>query len=179
MTEPRCTCYEPDAGFVFNPNPGVRCKKHPHCLFDHAEMQADKTWKFPDGNTFELGAVVKGNGMLAFKVRCVGCGKTSGELKKADFLALVERGVLYTWTRDAYAHADTHVCQVRGCGRKDTELHHFAPRNMFPDADNWPVLPLCRDHHRMWHTTMNGYRFQGITATPVEDWHGKVRRGTA
>lgn len=170
---PKCTCVEREHTYVFNPNPGIKCRKHPACIFEHPEYNPKlKTWIFPKQNTFELGGVIKTNGMLAFKIRCVGCGKTSSELKKTDFLHLCERGIPYTWTRDTYAHADTHVCQVKGCGSTDIEWHHFAPRNTFPDADNWPYLPICREHHRQWHLTMDGYRFQA--AKDAEPWHGKA-----
>lgn len=32
--------------------------------------------------------------------------------------------------------------------------HHIAPRALFPDADEWPILPLCDTCHRRWHTIM-------------------------
>lgn len=174
MNQTVCGCYEKNHGFIFNQHPGVRCRIHPHCILEHADYNPKlKTWIFPPDNTFELGGVIKTNGSIAFKVRCVGCGKTSGEIKKADFLYLVERGTPYTWTRDTYAHADSHICQVKSCGRTDIEWHHFAPRNTFPDADEWPYLPLCREHHRLWHVTMDGYRFQA-KAESIEPWHGQA-----
>jgi hypothetical protein len=177
--EKPCKCYDPDHGWAFNPHPGVKCRKHPVCPFGHPTWNSTlKQWIFPEARTFELGGTIKANGIIAFRVRCVGCGNTSGEIKKKDFIALVERGVNYTWTRDNYAHADAGVCQVRGCGRLDVEMHHFAPQNMFPDADNWPYLPLCKTHHRLWHTTMDGYKFQAKTLEAVEDWHGLVRSAT-
>lgn len=43
-------------------------------------------------------------------------------------------------------------CCVEGCERKDTQLHHFAPRHLFgEDADLWPTGYLCTDHHSEWH----------------------------
>jgi len=48
------------------------------------------------------------------------------------------------------------------CGRKGTELHHWAPRKHFGvEADLWPVDWLCRDCHRRWHVETGiavGYR---------------------
>ena len=188
LTPPKCTCVEREHNYAFNEHPGVRCKKHPHCIFEHAQYNAAiKAWIFPKANTFELGGAIKTNGMIAFRVRCTGCGNTSWELKKTDFAALMERGILYTWTRDAYAHADTNVCQVKGCGRTDVSFHHFAPRNVFgEEADSYPVLPLCQDHHTGpggWHDRMNGYQWKakGIAPQPkpaaqenLEPWHGRA-----
>ena len=34
------------------------------------------------------------------------------------------------------------------CERTDScELHHVAPRAVFADADQWPVIALCRSCH--------------------------------
>lgn len=33
----------------------------------------------------------------------------------------------------------------------DLDLHHWAPRSLFQDADDWPVALLCLDCHREWH----------------------------
>lgn len=55
------------------------------------------------------------------------------------------------------------------CGRRGTELHHWAPRKHFGDeADLWPVDWLCRDCHRRWHVATGiavGYR--GTTTTNI------------
>jgi len=37
------------------------------------------------------------------------------------------------------------------CGNPMTELHHFAPRYLFEDADKWPTAYLCKPHHKQWH----------------------------
>lgn len=48
-------------------------------------------------------------------------------------------------------------CSVFGCERKDTEYHHFAPRHLFEDAEDWPGAYLCKYHHMLWHKlTMTG-----------------------
>lgn len=40
------------------------------------------------------------------------------------------------------------------CGSVNTEYHHFAPRHLFEDADNWPGAYLCKPHHTHWHNTV-------------------------
>ena len=37
------------------------------------------------------------------------------------------------------------------CGINGTELHHFAPRYLFENADSWPTAYLCKKHHEEWH----------------------------
>lgn len=39
------------------------------------------------------------------------------------------------------------------CGRRDCELHHWAPRAIFGDAEceQWPKDYLCKECHDLWH----------------------------
>lgn len=38
------------------------------------------------------------------------------------------------------------------CGVLGTELHHWAPRELFPDDFGaWPTTYLCPKHHQEWH----------------------------
>ena len=37
------------------------------------------------------------------------------------------------------------------CGAAGTELHHWAPVSLFPDAGEWPTSYLCRRCHDYWH----------------------------
>lgn len=45
----------------------------------------------------------------------------------------------------------SQVCAYIGCTRTDTQYHHFAPRHLFDDAENWPGDYLCSEHHALWH----------------------------
>lgn len=50
------------------------------------------------------------------------------------------------------------TCCYKDCDESYVEHHHFAPRAMFgKDADNWPVMPLCKYHHKLWHDTVNSF----------------------
>lgn len=43
-------------------------------------------------------------------------------------------------------------CAVKGCDRRDTEYHHFAPIALFGmEADDYPGAYLCQYHHDHWH----------------------------
>lgn len=45
-----------------------------------------------------------------------------------------------------------HYPCVRCGTTTDVELHHWAPRALFSDADLWPMAYLCRICHTTWHT---------------------------
>ena len=49
-------------------------------------------------------------------------------------------------------YSDTY-CSV--CDAKGAELHHWAPRALFDDADKWPTAMLCVPCHERWHQVMN------------------------
>lgn len=40
------------------------------------------------------------------------------------------------------------------CGVLGTELHHWMPQHLSPDAYKWPTSYLCRMHHLEWHNTI-------------------------
>lgn len=153
-----CSCFQKGSQWKYRRWPSNReCRQHPTCPNDHAEKTLG-LWRFPE--TIELGGLIKTNGQLEFRVRCLGCGTESPGIGNANFRRLLARGVSYSWTRGKYAKNDSHLCQVRGCTATDVEWHHFAPRNTFlSEADDWPYLPLCRRHHRYWHQMMDGYRW--------------------
>jgi len=37
------------------------------------------------------------------------------------------------------------------CGSRGTELHHWMPQALSPDANNWPKDYLCKQCHDKWH----------------------------
>lgn len=40
------------------------------------------------------------------------------------------------------------------CGAIGTELHHWAPKELFEDAEQWPQDYLCPGCHDRWHKTI-------------------------
>jgi hypothetical protein len=42
-------------------------------------------------------------------------------------------------------------CYIRGCSNKGTQLHHFAPKHLFDNYNDWPTAWLCQPHHDEWH----------------------------
>ena len=65
----------------------------------------------------------------------------------------------YTCTEELPVEVD-HMSGTCGrCGCEGTEIHHTAPREIFEDADEWPTMELCVEHHREWHERMNAWRY--------------------
>ncbi len=103
-----------------------------------------------------LGLIIKSNATCSYLAHCGVCDAkvpTTKALHQSQLHRLV-------YVDDSPFSREHRTCSVTGCRAVGIEMHHFAPRNTFgADADNWPVLPLCRHHHRQWHETMDGYRW--------------------
>lgn len=51
---------------------------------------------------------------------------------------------------------DSPPCVV--CGEHGTQIHHFAPREVFGDeADLWPTAYLCTGCHAAWHARIEAH----------------------
>lgn len=50
---------------------------------------------------------------------------------------------------ERYPSAPKPKCAV--CGKQGAQLHHFAPKHLFKDAERWPTNYLCDEHHTEWH----------------------------
>lgn len=84
------------------------------------------------------------NGYEHPRLRCRRCYSTLGAPKLRDINPANADGLIATPITESCAR----------CGRKDAiEIHHWAPRHLFPDAENWPTSPLCPTCHRTWHVT--------------------------
>ncbi len=107
------------------------------------------------------------NGTHQVQLECSTCGKRSGPLPKSQWSAAI-LGCATVVTQDNRTNSHYPACTVIGCPEPGMEHHHFAPVNTFgrTEANRWPVLPLCKAHHRAWHQQMHGYRFnaKGIDA---------------
>jgi hypothetical protein len=59
-----------------------------------------------------------------------------------------------------YPELKNPKCEYHGCERTDTEYHHWAPRHLFTDAEDWPGSYLCGEHHPHWHRIMTPHMSQ-------------------
>lgn len=88
-----------------------------------------------------------GDGTLHPASRCLRCGL-------GDFPPIPKGGRLWTvCVRDTLAQFTADPCAR--CGSNGgTQLHHWAPRAIFDDAEQWPMSYLCPPCHRTWHQAM-------------------------
>lgn len=104
--------------------------------------------------TAVTGYSIKANGTEARHRICLECGARDhgGEQVGPVFdVLLLDR-------------RDGRPCERCGDTASGVELHHYAPRNTFRDADEWATGWLCVPCHREWHTSMDGYR-----------WHARAK----
>lgn len=106
-----------------------------------------------------LGKTVMGSGAFHVKAVCPNCGhnlKGSGQWvsKKVVPLEILESLPIL----DDFS-IQLPPCEV--CGEKGVELHHWAPKELFPETfEDWPKSYLCKKHHDEWHNAVtNPFRY--------------------
>lgn len=124
------------------------------CVEKHTEKRYGSWWR---GSREEFGILVKRDGRLSYRMRCLACGQMSSDLPLNQAKAWGVERIEFTDIREPGQY---DACVVFGCDRPGVDEHHFAPRNTFLDeADNWPTVALCRQHHHEWHRRMDGYQW--------------------
>lgn len=108
------------------------------------------------------GYVVRISGTPDARSRCLTCGETR-PLPRGSRIANV-------CIRNNVERQDVPPCARCGA-TTGTELHHWAPRAIFNDADNWPQSPLCPTCHRTWHQAMRAAK--GVSL-PLDDRIGEL-----
>ena len=135
-----------------------------YCEGPHPEKR-DGQWRYPKGRT-AIRQFIKSNGAVNYELVCMTSGcrfKSSPIPSDAAATLVIAQKLPVLETR--YADKSGHVCCYDGCESTSVEWHHFAPRNTFGgEADRFPIHPLCPDHHRHWHRTMDGYRWTKSSA---------------
>jgi hypothetical protein len=98
----------------------------------------------------ELVIVVCGNSVNQFKFVCQGCGAKSGPVS--------HRSLPEPWRELATIIQINERIPTPPCERcgsdDDTQYHHMAPRELFPDAEEWPGVYLCQPCHTRYHQIM-------------------------
>jgi hypothetical protein len=94
-----------------------------------------------------IGYMRVNDGALHPGTRCLRCGL-------GDFPPIPKGGDLWeVCVRDYQAMFASDPCARCG-STAGAQLHHWAPRAIFDDADLWPMSYLCPPCHRIWHTAM-------------------------
>jgi len=90
---------------------------------------------------------INSNGAKVVVERCEKCGANTN--KKA----FLPRSSVKNWDAlPLFKMISGEKCEVRGCNDTYTELHHWAPRHLFEDYEDWPTSYLClAKHHPEWH----------------------------
>lgn len=121
-----------------------------------------------------LGVLITASGIKQYRSWCRRCSTRSDSIPHWIVEGWwADQGFRPVWLIDTSDSGPR--CAYRGCGLP-AEWHHTAPRNTFgPDAERWPVVPLCPAHHRGWHERMDGYRWHmpGASAEDVT-WRGSA-----
>jgi hypothetical protein len=98
----------------------------------------------------ELGKTIMGSGAYHIKAICAVCGrnvKGTGQW--------VSHKVVPPEVTESLVILDNFVTQMpvcEVCGAPGVELHHWAPKELFPETyERWPKSYLCKKHHDEWH----------------------------
>ncbi len=136
-----------------------------YCTQVHARKVSEDRWGY-DRDTTMMGVVVHGNGREAHYLYCSVCDSKTSEIPKAIVELLMARGMRPS-RRRVRPPIVYPPCSYYGCTSDGVDWHHFGPSNTFADARRWPIMPLCKEHHRIWHQTMDGYQWRAKTPA----WH--------
>lgn len=99
-----------------------------------------------DHMRMEIVQTIKMNGDRQFWRKCLECNRLFGGIKHID---VPDHGVARIDRDERLMVPPCVVCGVRG-----VELHHWAPRALFPgEYEVWPTSYLCRACHSRWHRT--------------------------
>jgi hypothetical protein len=106
------------------------------------------------GAGFELARRINSNGVHLWKLRCIGCRRDIGGAIAYERLPVEARELVPELERPDPGRK----CARCGEWKLGVELHHWAPRKFFADADEWPQSWLCPECHHHWHKTMHNQR---------------------
>ena len=101
-----------------------------------------------------LGLIRKQDGVIQADLFCLRGHRVGGVSRDS-----IERWEELPLVRD-YLH-DIRPCER--CGSSEgSQLHHWAPWEIFEDANCWPCSWLCRRCHSEWHTKINRARRRSL-----------------
>lgn len=96
---------------------------------------------------FEIVQVIRTSGAPDLRRECLDCGHLSNGVRHDAVSNVAALRVAQDY------RLTVPPCCV--CGVRGVELHHWAPRVLFPNEyDIWPTAWLCPKCHARWHNTM-------------------------
>jgi hypothetical protein len=109
---------------------------------------------------FRLVARIIGNGSTQIVLRCASCERLASNPIDQKTLGPRDWEIARA-NRELLTDPD-RPCARCGVWRNGVEWHHWAPRALFDDADQWPGCFLCVKCHKRWHTVMDTPYNQGM-----------------
>lgn len=98
-----------------------------------------------------LGKTIMASGAYHIWERCCLCGRNArGNGQYISKKKLPPNIDIETLPIFANYLDNSEPCAV--CGDVGAELHHWAPKELFPESfEQWPQSYLCPEHHNEWH----------------------------
>jgi len=87
------------------------------------------------------------------------CNTCNGNANKSTIISHSRAGDLALLELKGDYKKGMPPCDVCGSG-EGVEMHHWAPREMFEDAEQWPMGFLCLNCHTKWHKIINQKRYE-------------------
>lgn len=115
-----------------------------------------------------LGVQINSRRAAHYHTICARCGDKSASIGHGSMVHWDPARRVIKWVREydptRYArvgHLAKPACSVEDCSTGGyIDWHHIAPRALFADADSWPIIALCQEHHTGrygWHQMMTGF----------------------
>lgn len=94
------------------------------------------------------------NGTVSYMRVCFQC-QARDYVDKATHPHCADGACMYDNRPDCCLGAGCPTCETQPCERcgnhQKVQYHHWAPRQLFDDADSWPGSYLCQPCHALWH----------------------------
>lgn len=118
-------------------------------------------------NTAQLHRQTMRSGAEGFTYRCRACDK-SDPYKTGTYVG--HRAVLTRLTKEEIASLPyippSEIVLCSHCGAEGAEWHHFGPKEIFEDSEDWPQAPLCLPCHNLWHKKIEEFYVRRAVYTP-------------
>jgi len=108
--------------------------------------------------SFELVTRMQSNGIRLYRLKCTKCKQGIGGAIAHGSLPMEVRNQAIPCGQHLFGPHPSQKCDRCGEWKFGVERHHWAPRNFFADACEWPTSLLCTSCHRKWHKVMREQR---------------------
>jgi hypothetical protein len=96
----------------------------------------------------EVVRVINANGITQYRLRCCTLHRPPMFAVSQKLLSQNEQNHAMLIQNNILKYANKPCAR---CGNPETERHHWAPRYLFKDSEDWPTGWLCLECHQYWH----------------------------